>query len=54
MAENNYVKVGTVYINDGNHTIADKTIKALKNEGFTVVHGGFGDDYNSEINILID
>lgn len=54
MTENNYVKVGTVFVDDGNYTIANKIIKALSKEGFTIAHGSFGDDYNSEIGILID
>ncbi len=54
MTENNYVKVGTVFIDNGNYTIANKIIKALREEGFTIAHGGFKNNYNSEIGILID
>ena len=54
MTENNYVKVATVFVDNEDYTVANKIIKALSKEGFTIAHSGFGDDYNSEIYILID
>ena len=54
MTENNYVKIGDLYIYNGFATISDKVITALTKEGFIIAHDGLGDDYNSVLHILIN